>query len=660
MLVVEDVHWIDRTSEEFLATLVDRLGGAPVLFVATHRPGYRVTWLDRSYGTQITLSPLAPADSARLVEAVAREQLGADVSQAILRRGEGNPFFLEELARTMIEHNAATDTIPQTVQGVIMARIDRLADVPKRLLQTASVIGREVPLGLLGRIWSGPADVDAALVELCRLEFFHERPAGDEPAYVFKHALTQDVAYDSLLTRTRGELHVRAAKALEAIHADRLDEIAATLAYHYARTDLLSEAVTWLTRAADGAARVYANAEALLHLDLAARRLQRLPEGPERDRRMIDVALRQAHSLYFLGRFRDSVDVLAPHEARLARLDDAALTAAYSFWLAHMYTRLGDPGRAGDSAQRAIAAATTSGDEATVGKAYGVLATQSYWAGRPQEAITHGMRSIQLLENRREHRWWLGMSHFYLAFSHRLLGDFDAALADAARADAVGREIDDPRLQTYAGYTAAWVEASRGNHDVAVARGRRSLELAPDRVSRAYASLFLGYALLEQGHHEQAQDALRPIVPELKEFPIPYWLALAETWTAETLRLQGRLDEAAGFVERGIQSATRVGYAYAMGFAHRIAGRIARDRGLVLEASSQLRQALEIFERASAAFEAARTRLDLAEVAAERGDRTEARDELTVAARTFQSLGATAYGDRTTTLAASLGLSVET
>ena len=329
VIVVEDVHWIDRTSEEFLATLADGLMAARLLLVATHRPGYAAPWLHRSYAAQITLAPLTPADSSRLVESVAPElPLNADVSSAILSRGEGNPFFLEELARTVLEHGPGTDTIPQTVQGVIMARLDRLPDDPKRLLQTASIIGREVPLRVLTRVWNASSDIGAHLDHLCRHEFLYERAAGDEPAYVFKHALTQDVAYDSLLARSRRELHLTTARALEELYADRLDDSAATLAYHYARTDLVPEAVTWLTRAADRAARVYANAEAILHLDLAARRLQRLPESPDRDRGLVNVALRHAHSLYFLGRFKDSIDVLQPHEARLVRLGDPALSAA--------------------------------------------------------------------------------------------------------------------------------------------------------------------------------------------------------------------------------------------------------------------------------------------------------------------------------------------
>ena len=659
VIVLEDVHWIDRTSEEFVATLVERLGAARAMLIATCRPGYRAPWMDRSYVTQIPLSPLASADSARLVESVAREQpLGAEVSTAILNRGEGNPFFLEELTRTVIEHGEGTEAIPATVHGVIMARVDRLADVAKQLLQTASVLGREVPLKLLSRVWRGPANFDAELAELCRLEFLYERPAGDEPAYVFKHALTQDVAYDSLLARTRRDLHLRAARGLEELYADRLDDTAATLAYHYARTDLVDQAVVWLTRAADHAGRVYANAEAILHLDLAARRLQRLPEGPDRDRRMLEVALRHAHSLYFLGRFRESVDVLRPHEARLARLKDPALAAAYSFWLAHMYSRLGDQRRAADNARRSIDAATAATDNATLGRALGVLALEGHWAGRPHEGVTHGAESVRLLEDRPDERWWLGMSHFYIAVNHLLRGHFDAALAEAGRADEVGKAIGDPRLQTYAGYTVGWAEASRANHVVAIAACRQSLEQAPDRVSRAYASLFLGFALLEKGEHAQARAVLEPMVAELDAFGLPQWHALAATLTGESLRLSGRLDEAAAFVQRGLQVAAGAAYWYAVAFAHRVAGRIARDRGSTEEAWSAVQQALEIFERIDAVFEAARTRLDVGQLAFERGDTSHALRELTAAAHAFEALGEKAYGDRTVRLAADLGLEI--
>jgi DNA-binding winged helix-turn-helix (wHTH) protein len=346
VIVVEDLHWIDRTSEEFLSTLIERLVGARVMLLATHRPGYRAPWIDRSYVTQITLTPLAAADSAQLVESIApAAAIGERVSGAILSRGEGNPFFLEELARSASERGATAEAIPETIQGVITARLDRLSAAAKQLLQTASVLGREVVVRELAEL-AHEVDLDDALRELCQQEFLYERAGGDAPVFVFKHALTQDVAYDSLLSRRRRELHLVAARMLERLYPDRLDEMTATIAYHYARTDLVEEAVAWLVRAAERAARVYANAEAILHLDLAARRLQRLPEGKDRDRHMLDVALRHAHSLYFLGRFRESVDVLAPHDARVARLDDLALTGAYAFWLAHMYSRLGDQQRA--------------------------------------------------------------------------------------------------------------------------------------------------------------------------------------------------------------------------------------------------------------------------------------------------------------------------
>jgi tetratricopeptide (TPR) repeat protein len=606
LIAVEDIHWIDSTSEEFLTTLVERLAGASIMIVTTCRPGYRLPWLDRSYLAQMTLRPLTATDSAQLVDfAVREEPLPAAASAAIVAKGEGNPFFLEELARTVVERGADSTAIPETVQGVIMARLDRLPDAAKHVLQTAAVLGREVPLRQLDRVWRG-GDYAIELAELCRFEFLYEKPGADEPVVIFKHALTQDVAYDSLLARTRRELHLRAAEALVVLYGDR-DDLAATLAYHYARTDLVDDAVRWLLRAADRAARVYANAEAILHLDLAARRLQRLPEQPGRDRRMLEVALRHAQSLYFLGRFRDSVAVLLPHEARLARLDEPGLTAAYSFWLAHMHSRLGDQRRASDYAGRAIEAATRAGDEETLGKAHGLLALEGHWSGNTADGIAHGRKSVELLRAHPQQRWWLGMTHFYLAMNHLVQGDFEAALAEANRADAVGKEIDDPRLQTYAALAVGWVEATRGNDAGAVAACQRSREQAPDRVSRAYASMMLGFALIGQGDHGQARTILEPVVAELEGFAFPQWHGFAAALTAETYRLDARLDVAATLVERAQEVMTRAHYWYGVAFAQRVAARIALDRGKLEEAADTFGDAVRTFEQIGAQFEARRT-----------------------------------------------------
>jgi DNA-binding winged helix-turn-helix (wHTH) protein/tetratricopeptide (TPR) repeat protein len=578
VIVIEDAHWIDRTSEEFLSGLVGQLTAARVLLIATSRPGYRPPWMDRSYVTQVTIAPLSASDSARLLASVAGDQRIEDgVSSVILERGEGNPFFLEELARTVLADGDAAPTIPETVQGVIMARLDRLPEQPRRLLQTASVVGREVPLTVLSRMWDAPT-VEDDLAELCRQEFLYERPGTDETVYVFKHALTQDVAYDSLLARSRRQLHLAAARALEALHRDHLDEASATLAYHYARTDLVDEAVVWLMRAAGRAARVYANAEAILHLDLAARRLQRLPEGADRDRRMLDVALGHAHSLYFLGRFRDSVDVLLPHAARVARLDDPARSAAFSFWLAHMVSRLGDQRRAAVYAHSAIDSATRAGDQATLGKAHGLLALEGHWSGGTAAGIAHGMTAIELLAPLAEQRWWLGMSHFYLAMNHLLTGDYECALAEAGRADAIGKQIGDPRLQTYAGFTTGLIEIERGASADAVEVTRHSLSLAPDRVSRAYASMFLGYALLESGRHGEALALLEPAVKELESFAFPQWHGLAAILLGEAHRRSGALDDASRWTARGIEIVTRANYRYAIDLSARITARIEHDR----------------------------------------------------------------------------------
>jgi predicted ATPase len=250
---VEDLHWVDRTSEEYFAFLAESLLGAPILLVATYRPGYRPPWGDRSFATQLSLGRLTVDESRAVVRSLLPDaDSGDSLAPLILDKAEGNPFFLEELTRAVKEQGLGTDLpVPDTVHGVLTARIDRLAEEPKRVLQTAAVLGREFAPPLLAAIWDWRGPLKPHLRELVRLEFLYERTAGDDPVYVFKHALTQDVAEATLLPSRRRDLHRRASEALERLHPERLADLAPRLAHHYVEAEAWGPAAEHARRAAE-------------------------------------------------------------------------------------------------------------------------------------------------------------------------------------------------------------------------------------------------------------------------------------------------------------------------------------------------------------------------------------------------------------------------
>ena len=222
IMVVEDLHWIDQSSEDFFMALVESLASSAMLLLATYRPGYQPPWIGKSYVTQIALPRLTPADSLTVVHSIGQQDaLPQSMARTILEKADGNPLFLEELTRVIVTQGGLRPdtTVPDTLQGVLMARIDRLPDASKRLLQTAAILGRTFSASLLQAIWDEPADLDAGLRELKRFEFLYEEHDAAESLYVFKHALTQEVAYDSLLTSRRRRLHAAAARALEQVYA---------------------------------------------------------------------------------------------------------------------------------------------------------------------------------------------------------------------------------------------------------------------------------------------------------------------------------------------------------------------------------------------------------------------------------------------------------
>ncbi len=643
IFAVEDLHWIDRSSEEYLAALVAWLAGAPILLVCTWRPGYRPPWGDHSYVTQLALRRLSPEESLSVVRSVLQaERVPEALAQVILERAEGNPFFLEELARAALEHGevAAGTRVPDTIQGVLMARMDRLPETPKRVLQTASVLGREVPLRLLGAIWQDPAPLGPQLQELQRLEFLYAQ-AGQEPGFVFKHALTQDVAYETLLAGRRRALHAAAGRALEMLYADRLEEVYDRLAHHFARTDEAAKAVEYLTRFAAKAARIHAHADAARALEEALEHAVSLP-AEQSERRLVELAVLLAGSYYFLGRFRDTVDLLERHRERLEWLGDPGLAGRFLFELAHAHSHLGNYAQAVDCCERAIASAEAAGDQATQGKAHYVLCKESMWVSRFPEGLEHGRRAVEHLQPTGE-RWWRGQSVCWQGINLYFMGELDAALACAALGFAIGEELGDHRLQSYAAWNHAWFAATRGDGDAAIAWGHRSIALSPDPLNNAFSLGWTGYAYLEGGQTDRAIQLLEQSIELLAGMRYSRLVGWFKGWLAEAYLLKGEAARAATEAQLGLDISRTTGFTWAVGLAQRALGMIARVRGDLTEAERWLHEALQTFEAIQSRLDAGRTQLALAELAGARQDDHEALTRARQAQAAFVALNASHY-----------------
>jgi class 3 adenylate cyclase/pimeloyl-ACP methyl ester carboxylesterase len=268
IVLIEDVQWIDQSSEQLLRRLLDSIAGARVAVLITHRPGYVWAYGDRSYISRISLHGLPPSLVDELAESVlGRTDLPKALRRRIAERSDGNPFFVEELAKSLQElgvmERGTTEAnlavaVPSTVQEVILARIDRLDDEAKHALQVASVIGREFALRVLERVQDWSRAPSASLEMLCSLELIFEKTVHPELSYMFKHALTHDVAYGTLLHAQRRELHRRIAALIEEMYADRLPEFYETLAYQYRQAEIPDRAARYALLSGERAASRFA------------------------------------------------------------------------------------------------------------------------------------------------------------------------------------------------------------------------------------------------------------------------------------------------------------------------------------------------------------------------------------------------------------------
>ena len=307
MVIFEDLHWIDEETQAFLNVLADSIATARVLLLVNYRPEYSHSWNSRTYYTQLRLDPLGRESAQEMLSALLGDsgELAA-LKRVIIEKTEGNPFFMEETVQVLLDEGALVRNgvtrlmqpisalkIPPTVQGILAARIDRLPREAKDLLQILSVAGREFSMSLIRAVNPKPEEeLNRILNELQLGEFIYEQPAVGDLEYIFKHALTQEVSYNSVLQERRKQLHERIGAALEDLYANSIDDHLDELAHHYSKSGNPQKALEYHELAGLRAVQRCANQDAMQHLTAALELLRREADNPVRDQR--ELALQTA------------------------------------------------------------------------------------------------------------------------------------------------------------------------------------------------------------------------------------------------------------------------------------------------------------------------------------------------------------------------------
>ena len=645
ILGVEDLHWVDKTSEEYLASLVESLSGAPILLLSTYRPGYRPPWMEKSFATQVSLRPLSSADSLRVIRSASEGRTVSEpLAEAIAERAGGNPLFLEELARVVREQpqSVPSFSMPDTVQGVLQARIDRLANAPKRLLQTASVIGREVPLKLLRVVWEAPGSLDVHLLELKRQEFLFERSAAGEQIYVFKHALTQEVAHESLLTSVKQMLHEATGSALESLYADKLEEYYERLAYHYCQSPNKHKAFEYLGLANRKAAKSNAMQEAIAYFHQASSVLDSLPDSRENRHRRISLIIDQWIVFWLLFKVPEYYDLLCRYGRTATELEDPGLLAQFQLNLGHCLWVFGRLEEAADTFRKAVELNEAARVPAKAGPAYCMLQWTDLWLGNLERSLSWQDLALNGLREHFDLRW-RAWSFAAASWACSLLGRFDEAVDQARQELMLAEEYSDNSLVSFAHWNMSIAYTYKGDLANAVEQAEMAVKKAPTLADKVWAQTQFGFASCRRDQTHTAAELLASLAPMYDATQFIPGQVFNTTYLVEAYWRSGDIDAAQLTVQRGLDISTRAGMKFYSGSMHRLMGEIVLaknpDQSGEPLAGAHFEESISLLSAAKAENELALAYAGCGRLHKHQGRVAEARDYLARALEIFERLG---------------------
>jgi class 3 adenylate cyclase/predicted ATPase len=663
LIVIEDLHWIDSETQGVLDSLVDSLPTARILLLVNYRPEYRHNWSSKSFYTQLRLDSLPPESAEELLQGL----LGTDISveplrQLLITRTEGNPFFLEESVQSLVETKVLvgergnyrlekgkeSTQVPATVQAVLAARIDRLSSEDKRLLQSAAVIGKDVPFVLLQAI-AGVDDevVRRGLMNLQAAEFLYETSLFPDLEFTFKHALTHEVAYGSLLQDRRRLLHGRIVEAIEKLCSERLAEYADILAHHSVRGELWEKAVTYLQEAGTRALMRSANTDAVAYLRRGLEIAATLPATLEGARQELSLQLALGQALQWSKGFGalEVEDAYTRARELSERVGEpgTAFRALWGLWLFSIGH--GRVEAAGGIANELLALAERSGDRALLLQAHHALWPSTLWLGDPIAARRHLEQGMGLYD-REQHR-----SHAFLYGGHDpgvccrsfsgwtlwVLGHPAQALERSEAANALAEELAHSQSLAISLHWACGVDYMRRDTRSTRDRAERLIRVAREQGFpqwQAAGTIFAAWARTELGEGDAGIAQIRGFIRAYREtgaaFMVPFYLSIE----ANACLTNGQTEGGFRAIDEALAVIATTGERLWEGELYRIKGELLRQKtkgeGQKGEAEAEMcfLHALEIARRQSARSWELRAAMSVSRLWQRQGKRDEARELL--------------------------------
>jgi predicted ATPase/class 3 adenylate cyclase len=524
ILAIEDLHWMDKTSEEFLNYFIGFLANARILVILLYRPEYTHQWASRSCYSQIRVDQLPLATSAELVRSILEEgEVAPDLRDLILNRAAGNPLFMEEFTHTLLENGsigkkdhqyvltrkASEIQVPDTIQGIIAARIDRLDENLKRTMQVASVIGRDFAYRILHTITGMKEELKSHLVNLQGLEFIYEKSLFPELEYIFKHALIQEVAYNSLLIKRRREIHERIGKAIEEVYADRLEEFYEMLAYHYLMAENWEKAFQYLRLSAEKAHRSYSTHEAFRYYREALKALGRLPDTEQNKRARVDITVPMVTVMVALNYPEGCLSILEEALSAAEGLGDRPASLQLYSLVGTVHSWAGNNVEALKFIQKAFDEAENLGDEFTALQTAVNLCNVYFNSGEAARLVDVATRAIALMEQTRvaslgpapEFDMYMMLLDF-LGWARSMLGDFDEGERLCGKAISVATEIHSQYSLAMAHVLWAVASTYRGRAESVLVHASEAKGIC----EKAQIDVFLGTCWMLEGYGHYYQD----------------------------------------------------------------------------------------------------------------------------------------------------------